>query len=105
MYATLPLELDSEANSSVMIVLTIAPLLTLLLLPFLPLVAAADWWTVEWDAAEFTAMSGDMVVPNLPSPGGTPYVWPGLQDGNGVLQAVLDGRWCHFPLRRGLDSI
>ncbi|KAF9457732.1 hypothetical protein BDZ94DRAFT_191699 [Collybia nuda] len=37
-------------------------------------------------------MSGDMVVPRLPQAGGTPYVWPGLQSGNGVLQAVLDGR-------------
>ncbi|KAG6855752.1 hypothetical protein H0H87_011313 [Tephrocybe sp. NHM501043] len=37
-------------------------------------------------------MSGDMVVPKLPQAGGTPYVWPGLQSGNGVLQAVLDGR-------------
>ncbi|KAK7462955.1 hypothetical protein VKT23_007536 [Stygiomarasmius scandens] len=37
-------------------------------------------------------MSGDMIVPNLPQPGGTPYVWPGVQSGNGVLQAVLDGR-------------
>lgn len=40
----------------------------------------------------FTAMSGDMLVPDLPTPGGTPYVWPGLQSNNGVLQAVLDGR-------------
>ncbi len=37
-------------------------------------------------------MSGDMLVPDLPTPGGTPYVWPGLQSNNGVLQAVLDGR-------------
>jgi hypothetical protein len=56
------------------------------------LTTAADWWTVEWDATEFTAMSGDMIVPDTPNSGGTPYVWPGIQDGNGVLQAVLDGR-------------
>lgn len=37
-------------------------------------------------------MSGDMIVPSLPPSGGTPYVWPGLQSNNGVLQAVLDGR-------------
>lgn len=53
-------------------------------------------------------MSGDMTVPGLPTPGGkfihiastryelkilgTPYVWPGIQSDNGVLQAVLDGR-------------
>ncbi|TFK38143.1 hypothetical protein BDQ12DRAFT_606567 [Crucibulum laeve] len=55
-------------------------------------VCAADWYTVEWDATQFTAMSGDLVVPKLPQAGGTPYVWPGLQSGNGVLQAVLDGR-------------
>jgi len=55
-------------------------------------VRAADWYTVEWDATEFTAMSGDMTVPSLPTPGGTPYVWPGVQSDNGVLQAVLDGR-------------
>ena len=54
---------------------------------------AQNWHTVEWDAAEFTALSGDMLVPSLPPPGGTPYVWPGLQPGTaGVLQAVLDGR-------------
>ncbi|ETW76830.1 hypothetical protein HETIRDRAFT_242504, partial [Heterobasidion irregulare TC 32-1] len=54
---------------------------------------AQNWHTVEWDATEFTALSGDMLVPSLPPPGGTPYVWPGLQPGTaGVLQAVLDGR-------------
>ncbi|KAH8113066.1 hypothetical protein DFH11DRAFT_359482 [Phellopilus nigrolimitatus] len=53
----------------------------------------ADWWTVEWDAPEFIELSGDMIVPNVPNPPGTPYVWPGLQPGStGVLQAVLDGR-------------
>jgi len=55
-------------------------------------VHAANWYTVEWNGVTFTAMSGDMVVPKLPQAGGTPYVWPGLQSGNGVLQAVLDGR-------------
>ncbi|KAJ8082878.1 hypothetical protein PM082_008735 [Marasmius tenuissimus] len=55
-------------------------------------VKAADWYTVEWDAPQFTAMSGDFVVPKLPNTGGTPYVWPGLQSNNGVLQAVCDGR-------------
>ncbi|THV01891.1 hypothetical protein K435DRAFT_750017 [Dendrothele bispora CBS 962.96] len=58
----------------------------------LSLVSAQNWYTVEWDAPTFTAMSGDMIVPKLPQPGGTPYVWPGVQSGNGVLQAVLDGR-------------
>lgn len=53
---------------------------------------AVNWYTVEWDASTFTSMSGDMVVPKLPNPGGTPYVWPGVQSNNGVLQAVLDGR-------------
>ena len=39
-------------------------------------------------------MSGDLIVRNVPSPQGTPYVWPGLQPGStGVLQAVLDGRY------------
>ena len=53
-----------------------------------------SWWTVEWDTTEFTSMSGDMIVPNTPDAGGTPYVWPGLQPGTtGVLQAVLDGRY------------
>ncbi|KAL1746764.1 hypothetical protein HDZ31DRAFT_72721 [Schizophyllum fasciatum] len=56
------------------------------------LVRAADWYTVEWDAPEFTALSGDMVIPGLPPSGGTPYVWPALQSNNGVLQAVCDGR-------------
>ncbi|KAI3602623.1 hypothetical protein WG66_009348 [Moniliophthora roreri] len=55
-------------------------------------VTAADWYTVEWDAPQFTALSGDMVIPKLPNPGGTPYVWPALQSNNGVLQAVCDGR-------------
>ncbi|KAF9269637.1 hypothetical protein L218DRAFT_953260 [Marasmius fiardii PR-910] len=55
-------------------------------------VQAADWYTVEWDATQFTALSGDMVIPKLPNPGGTPYVWPALQSNNGVLQAVCDGR-------------
>ncbi|KAJ3753798.1 hypothetical protein EV360DRAFT_96869 [Lentinula raphanica] len=58
---------------------------------FLQAVFAQDWYTVEWDATEFVSMSGDMIVPELPTPGGTPYVWPGVQSGNGVLQAVLDG--------------
>jgi len=67
--------------------------LSLTLLGSLVTVSAQDWHTVEWDASHFTAFSGDMVVPSLPPPGGTPYVWPGLQPGNaGVLQAVLDGR-------------
>jgi len=55
-------------------------------------VRATDYYTVEWNGVTFTAMSGDMVVPNLPQAGGTPYVWPGFQSENGVLQAVLDGR-------------
>ncbi|KAF9020359.1 hypothetical protein BDZ89DRAFT_1203621 [Hymenopellis radicata] len=55
-------------------------------------VKAVNWYTVEWDAGTFTSMSGDMIVPNLPQAGGTPYVWPGVQSNNGVLQAVLDGR-------------
>ena len=59
----------------------------------LPLSAsAATWHTVEWDAPKFTALSGDFVIPKLPKSGGTPYVWPALQSGNGVLQAVADGR-------------
>ncbi|KAJ3867435.1 hypothetical protein EV359DRAFT_78593 [Lentinula novae-zelandiae] len=58
---------------------------------FFKAVAGQDWYTVEWDATEFVSMSGDMIVPDLPTPGGTPYVWPGVQSGNGVLQAVLDG--------------
>ncbi|THH09947.1 hypothetical protein EW145_g1651 [Phellinidium pouzarii] len=35
-------------------------------------IALAEWWTVEWDATEFTAMSGDMIVPDVPNPPGTP---------------------------------
>ncbi|CEL62257.1 hypothetical protein RSOLAG1IB_12530 [Rhizoctonia solani AG-1 IB] len=59
----------------------------------LPSVAyAATWHTVEWDAPKFTALSGDFVIPKLPSTGGTPYVWPALQSSKGVLQAVCDGR-------------
>ncbi|KAG8706997.1 hypothetical protein FRC09_002080, partial [Ceratobasidium sp. 395] len=46
-------------------------------------------------------MSGDFVIPKLPSPGGTPYVWPALQSGNGVLQAVCDGRRRRDEARRG----
>ena len=65
----------------------------LALFSLLPSVLYQNLWTVEWDATEFTSFSGDMIVPNLPAPGGTPYVWPGLQPGStGVLQAVLDGR-------------
>ncbi|KIY47482.1 hypothetical protein FISHEDRAFT_59601 [Fistulina hepatica ATCC 64428] len=63
----------------------------LYLITFFCVVRAADWYTVEWDASEFTAMSGDMLVPDLPTPGGTPYVWPGIQGDDGVFQAVLDG--------------
>ncbi|ESK95451.1 hypothetical protein Moror_12769 [Moniliophthora roreri MCA 2997] len=55
-------------------------------------VTATDWYTVEWDAPQFTALSGDMVIPKLPNPGGIPYVWPALQSNHGVLQAVCDGR-------------
>ncbi|EEB96370.1 hypothetical protein MPER_04507 [Moniliophthora perniciosa FA553] len=55
-------------------------------------VTAADWYTVEWNAPQFTALSGDMVIPKLPNAGRTPYVWPALQSNNGVLQAVCDGR-------------
>lgn len=71
-----------------------ASILTILLpIAALAALAKADWWTVEWDTTEFTSFSGDMVVPNVPNPPGTPYVWPGLQPGStGVLQAVLDGR-------------
>ena len=74
--------------------LALALALALLASPLFLLAARAqNWHTVEWDATEFTALSGDMLVPSLPPPGGTPYVWPGLQPGTaGVLQAVLDGR-------------
>ncbi|KAF8513035.1 hypothetical protein JB92DRAFT_238092 [Gautieria morchelliformis] len=51
-----------------------------------------QWFTVEWDAPEFTAMSGDFVIPNLPENGGIPSVWPGLQGDIGVLQAELNGQ-------------
>ena len=65
----------------------------LALLCLAPLGLSADWWTVEWDATQFTSFSGNMIVPDTPDAGGTPYVWPGLQPGStGVLQAVLDGR-------------
>ncbi|KAI5122255.1 hypothetical protein M0805_007120 [Coniferiporia weirii] len=68
-------------------------------------VVLADWWTVEWDATEFTGMSGDMVVPDVPNPPGTPYVWPGLQPGStGVLQAVLDGRTGTWWIGDGYDG-
>ena len=69
-------------------------IITYLIFSFLlPVSYAQSWWTVEWDAAKFTSMSGDLVVPDTPDSGGTPYVWPGLQPGTtGVLQAVLDGR-------------
>ena len=67
------------------------------LFSLVPSALAQSWWTVEWDATEFTSFSGDMIVPDLPAPGGTPYVWPGLQPGTtGVLQAVLDGRCAPF---------
>ena len=63
------------------------------LLPIIPSTFGQNWWTIEWDAPEFTSFSGDMIVPDTPDAGGTPYVWPGLQPGStGVLQAVLDGR-------------
>jgi len=53
------------------------------------------WFTVEWEAPEFTAMSGDFVVPNVSNGddgGGTYLVWPGLQGDEGVIQAALDGQ-------------
>lgn len=68
-------------------------LFVLALFSIIPPIVGQSWWTVEWDAQEFTSFSGDMIVPNTPNAGGTPYVWPGLQPGStGVLQAVLDGR-------------
>ncbi|KAF8581461.1 hypothetical protein K439DRAFT_1636183 [Ramaria rubella] len=77
-------------------------LLILLLALFSAFVVAAapahrstsQWFSVEWDAVEFTAMSGDFVVPDAPGEGAT--VWPGLQSDNGVLQVELDsqsGSW------------
>jgi len=83
-------------------------MISMLLLGFSALLlsaARADWWTVEWDAPEFTAMSGDMIVPEVPNPPGTPYVWPGLQPGStGVLQAVLDGRTGTWWIGDGYDG-
>ncbi|TFK96666.1 hypothetical protein BDV98DRAFT_554963 [Pterulicium gracile] len=52
---------------------------------------AQNWYTIEWEAPQLTALSGDMVVPKLQNKGGTSHVWPGVQSGNGALQAVLDG--------------
>lgn len=86
---------DIKSRKSREVCITALSMMLTVFAILLPLFASvkADWWTVEWDATEFTSMSGDMIVPNVPNPPGTPYVWPGLQPGStGVLQAVLDGR-------------
>jgi len=58
-------------------------------------VAQQTWYDLQWNAPSFTSISGQLVVPKNPGSSGaigTPYVWPGLQNGNGVFQAVCDGR-------------
>jgi len=61
-----------------------------------PLITAnAKWYFLRYYPAagqRFIALSGQIVVPTLPSAGGY-YLWPGLQtDSSGVYQNVLDGR-------------
>ncbi|KAH8896883.1 hypothetical protein GQ53DRAFT_803658 [Thozetella sp. PMI_491] len=56
--------------------------------------SAVTWYFLTYNApsgAKFTELSGSMVVPTLPK-AATYYLWPGLQDGTGVYQNVLDGR-------------
>ncbi|EJD45566.1 hypothetical protein AURDEDRAFT_124643 [Auricularia subglabra TFB-10046 SS5] len=70
--------------------------------------AAQTWYALQWNAPSFTSISGQLTVPKRPGGAGavgTPYVWPGVQNSNGVLQAVLDG--CVFLLgaeRRSLTA-
>lgn len=57
---------------------------------------AATWYFLRYYSAsgqKFTELSGEMVVPTLPS-ASVYYLWPGLQptDNSGVYQNVLDGR-------------
>ncbi|KAK0663286.1 hypothetical protein DIS24_g1299 [Lasiodiplodia hormozganensis] len=57
---------------------------------------AATWYFLRYYSAsgqKFTELSGEMVVPKLPS-ASVYYLWPGLQptDNSGVYQNVLDGR-------------
>ncbi|KZW00837.1 hypothetical protein EXIGLDRAFT_585624, partial [Exidia glandulosa HHB12029] len=50
---------------------------------------------LKWSAPSFTGISGQLTVPKKPGSSGTvgtPYVWPGVQNSNGVLQTVLDGK-------------
>ncbi|EJD45569.1 hypothetical protein AURDEDRAFT_184773 [Auricularia subglabra TFB-10046 SS5] len=57
--------------------------------------AAQTWYALQWNAPSFTSISGQLTVPRRPGGAGavgTPYVWPGVQNSNGVLQAVLDGK-------------
>ena len=71
--------------------------------------STSQWFTVEWDAPEFVAFSGeqvpcflvtilttfpgDFIVPSTPGTTGIASVWPGLQGDNGVLQAELSSRF------------
>ena len=65
----------------------------------LALLAAVPALAVEWhglayrtaSGQQITSFSGDMTVPPLPK-AAVYYLWPGLQDGTGVFQPVLDGR-------------
>lgn len=57
---------------------------------------AATWYFLTYyppEGGQFTKLSGDIVVPSLPS-AAYYYLWPGLQptDGSGVYQNALDGR-------------
>ncbi|KIJ56298.1 hypothetical protein M422DRAFT_774103 [Sphaerobolus stellatus SS14] len=54
-------------------------------------VTGPQWFTVEWDAPAFTALSGSFIIPSVSSSSGAVFVWPGLQGSAGALQAEVSG--------------
>lgn len=69
------------------------------LLSLLPFAAAApvvagsqpQWFTIEWNGPEFTAVTGTFTVPQISDDTSLVYVWPGLQGESGALQAEVSG--------------
>lgn len=63
---------------------------------FTSVVNAATWHTVEWDAPQFTAMSGDFVIPALP-PSGKYADYLGLVH---LAHTLIQCRWNSLRLAR-----
>lgn len=64
-----------------------------------PATSSSQWFTIEWDAPQFSSLSGSFIVPELSANSGPVYIWPGLQGDDGALQAEVSGSSTGLKLR------